>query len=188
MVIHPFEILGQNIKQERTHQNMTQEQLSEKVGISAVFLSQIENHRKVPSLETVYKIASSLGITMEKIFKGDYISVPNVDQRIEVLLRGKSEKDKQELFDIMSYIAHRQNIEAKSSDSQSDTKMSFFIAPNGSVWESEQAWLSHTQEQNAIAPSSEPQTLEDEFFQAPDGSFWGSEKDWLDFQKTQHED
>jgi len=108
MSSHPFEILGRNIKQERTFQNMTQEQLSEKVGISAVFLSQIENSRKIPSLETVYKIASSLGVTMEYIFKDDYVSIPNIDQRIEVLLRGKSESEKQTLFDIMNYIAHKQ--------------------------------------------------------------------------------
>jgi len=105
---HPFEILGRNIRQERTKQNMTQEQLSEKVGISAVFLSQIENSRKVPSLETVYKIASCLYITMEGMFKADDISAHNIDQRIEVLLRDKTEREKQILFDIMNYIAHVQ--------------------------------------------------------------------------------
>ena len=118
MAIHPFEILGRNIRQERTNQNMTQEQLSELVGISAVFLSQIENSHKVPSLETVYKIASSLGITMEKIFKGDYISTPNIDQRIEVLLRDKNEEEQQVLFDIMSYIAHKLNAIPAPSDTK----------------------------------------------------------------------
>ncbi|MCL2827540.1 MAG: helix-turn-helix domain-containing protein [Oscillospiraceae bacterium] len=113
---HPFWILGQNIKQERISQNMTQEQLSEKVGISAVFLSQIENSRKVPSLETVYKIASCLGVTIEKIFKGDYTITPNIDQRIEVLLKGKSEKEKQDLFDIMNYIAQRQSTVSPSEE------------------------------------------------------------------------
>jgi len=102
---NPYEILGKNIKQERLNQRMTQEQLSEKAGISTVFLSQIENARKIPSLETVYKIVSCLGIAMENVFKDEYKSNPNIDLRIEVLLKGKSEKAKQDLFDIMNYIA-----------------------------------------------------------------------------------
>jgi len=100
-----FEILGQNIRQERNNQNMTQEQLAERVGISAVFLSQIENAQKVPSLETVNKIVACLGITMENAFKGDYVSVPNIDKRIDILLQGRSENEKQFLFDTMNYIA-----------------------------------------------------------------------------------
>jgi len=145
MSSHPFEILGRNIKQERIHQNMTQEQLSEKVGISAVFLSQIENNRKVPSLETVYKIASCLGITMEKVFQGDYVSTPNIDQRIEVLLRDKSEREKQVLFDIMNYIAHVkwENIEASSSEDEDG----HFVAPNGEVWINKADWLEYTKNQ-----------------------------------------
>jgi len=101
-----LEILGENIRQERNNQNMTQEQLAEKAGISSVFLSQIENARKIPSLETVYKIVSSLGVTMESAFKGDYISTPNIDVRIEILLKDKSEDEKQMLFDIMNYIVY----------------------------------------------------------------------------------
>ena len=101
-----LEILGENIRQERNNQNMTQEQLAEKAGISSVFLSQIENARKIPSLETVYKIVSSLGVTMESAFKGDYISTPNIDGRIEILLKDKSEEEKQMLFDIINYIAN----------------------------------------------------------------------------------
>ena len=107
IVSFPLEILGQNIRQERVKQKMTQEKLAEKAEISAVFLSQIENAQKIPSFKTVNKITSSLGITMEKAFKEDYISVPNIDGRIEILLKGKTEKEKQILFDIMNYIAEK---------------------------------------------------------------------------------
>ena len=109
MANNPFELMGQNIRQERTNQNMTQDKLSEKAGISSVFLSQIENGHKTPSLETVYKIVSCLGITMEDIFKGNYVSTDNIDNRIEVLLNGKSEKEKHDLFDIMNYISMKIN-------------------------------------------------------------------------------
>ena len=105
MQLHPFAVMGQNIKQERVNQSLTQEQLSEQAGVSAVFLSQIENGRKVPSLETVYKIATCLGITLERAFKCDYVSTPNIDHRIERLLKDKNEDEKQMLFDIMDYIS-----------------------------------------------------------------------------------
>jgi len=101
-----FDILGNNIRQERNNQNMTQEQLSEKAGISAVFLSQIENARKIPSLETVDKIVSCLGISMANAFDGGYVSKPNIDKRIDILLQGKTENEKQFLFDTMNYIAN----------------------------------------------------------------------------------
>lgn len=108
-----LQILGQNIRRERISQNMTQEQLAEKAEISAVFLSQIENARKIPSLETIHKITSSLGMSMENAFKESYISAPKIDNRIIVLLKGKSEKEKRLLFDIMACISEKLDNEKK---------------------------------------------------------------------------
>ena len=107
MFVHPFEILGQNIRQERMKQHMTQEYLAEKAEISSVFLSQIENNRKVPSLETVYKITTCLGISMENAFKEVYISNPQIDKQIDTILKGKSEKEKQFLLDILQYMSEK---------------------------------------------------------------------------------
>jgi len=102
-----IETLGDNIRAERLNQKLTQEQLAEKADISAVFLSQIENGRKNASIDTIYKITSSLGIALENAFKENYICDMEIDSRIDLLLRGKSEKDKILLFDIIKYIADR---------------------------------------------------------------------------------
>jgi Predicted transcriptional regulators len=60
-------ILGLNIRSIRRKNNYTQEKLSEKVGISPVFLSQIENGNRKPSLETVVNIANSLNVTVDEL-------------------------------------------------------------------------------------------------------------------------
>jgi Predicted transcriptional regulators len=60
-------ILGLNIRNIRKKNHLTQEKLAEKVGISTVFLSQIENANRIPSLETVVNIADSLSVTVDEL-------------------------------------------------------------------------------------------------------------------------
>lgn len=95
--------LGQNIKAKRMEIKMTQEQLSERCNISTVFLSQIENARKYPSLETLCKISEELGTTIETLFH-DKCS-DKEKGRIEALLVGKTENERDFLLDIMDYIS-----------------------------------------------------------------------------------
>lgn len=97
--------LGQNIKNKRNARSMTQEQLAEKCDISSVFLSQIENSHKVPSLETLYKIADALEIPIESIFRDEGTEIGKTTNKIELLLEGKSDKEKSFLVDILSYIS-----------------------------------------------------------------------------------
>ena len=59
--------LGLNIRKTRRMKDLTQEKLSEQVGISPVFLSQIENASRKPSLETVVNIANSLNIPIDEL-------------------------------------------------------------------------------------------------------------------------
>ena len=95
--------LGRNIKQERNNQNLTQEQLSEKAGISSVFLSQIENGRNKPSFETVYNIAYVLKVKID-----DLLTIPKehiIDNtRINALLKGRTENEKIFIFEVMKDI------------------------------------------------------------------------------------
>ena len=50
-----YKLLGKNIKEARKSLKMTQEQLAEQIDVSTVFISQIENGSRKPSLETIYK-------------------------------------------------------------------------------------------------------------------------------------
>lgn len=49
-------------------QDLTQEQLSEKSGVSSDFISQIERGLNSPSLDTIQKLADGLGVPIEELF------------------------------------------------------------------------------------------------------------------------
>lgn len=61
--------MGYRIKEIREAKNMTQEELSEKSGISRVTISGLENgtERNTTS-KTLVKIAAALGVTIDQIF------------------------------------------------------------------------------------------------------------------------
>lgn len=62
-----YHLIGKNIKNERTKQKLTQEQLSEKAGISTNFLACIEIGVRHGSFETYVNIANALHVTLDTI-------------------------------------------------------------------------------------------------------------------------
>lgn len=60
-----FKKIGRKISEARIKQNKTQEVLSEKVGISPMFLSNIENGKRNPSIETLILIAKELKVSLD---------------------------------------------------------------------------------------------------------------------------
>ncbi len=61
--------IGTRIIQLRNEKGLTQQQLSEKTGLAASYLSRIENRRFEPRPQTLGKIASALGVTVSEIFQ-----------------------------------------------------------------------------------------------------------------------
>lgn len=60
--------IGKRIKKYRTDKNLSLTELASKSGISAGFLSQIENGKSDPSLSTIKRIADELGINVYMLF------------------------------------------------------------------------------------------------------------------------
>ena len=60
--------VGAKIKLLRLENNLTQEKLSEKAGISIDFLSLIERGKNAPSFESLEKIASALKVPVKELF------------------------------------------------------------------------------------------------------------------------
>ncbi|TKI71842.1 helix-turn-helix transcriptional regulator [Lysinibacillus mangiferihumi] len=60
--------MKQRIKELRASFGWTQEQLSEKLGVSRQTIISIENGRYNPSLELAYKIAKSFQLSIEEVF------------------------------------------------------------------------------------------------------------------------
>lgn len=62
--------LGQRIKQLRAERGLQQRQLAEKAGLTPSLVSQIESGRLTPSLHTLGKVASALGVPIASLFAG----------------------------------------------------------------------------------------------------------------------
>lgn len=62
-----YKVIGTNIKSGRNRQNITQEQLAEKAGITTNFLACIEVGIKRGSFETYVNIANALHITLDTL-------------------------------------------------------------------------------------------------------------------------
>ena len=66
-------LLGKRIKELRRERNLTQEQLSELIGIETGSLSAIESGRHFPSMPTIEKIASVLNYDIAKFFNYNHL-------------------------------------------------------------------------------------------------------------------
>lgn len=60
--------LGAAIRERRLASELTLVALAERAGLSQPFLSQVENGRAAPSMESLYRIASALGTTPQALF------------------------------------------------------------------------------------------------------------------------
>ena len=76
-----FELLGKRISQRRHELGLKQCVLAEKSGISNNYLSNIENGRSIPSLETFSDICMALSITPDCLLLGT-IRTDNIPQSI----------------------------------------------------------------------------------------------------------
>ncbi len=62
--------LGKRIAYLRRKKGMSQLDLSIETGISKSYISDLENGRRNPSVLLLQRIASSLGVSLEKLFQG----------------------------------------------------------------------------------------------------------------------
>ncbi len=76
-----YQKLGGTIRRIRKQLNMTQEQLAEKVGISASFLGHVERGSRKASVETLVGIANALQVGTDRLFAG---SLMYMDQFTEL--------------------------------------------------------------------------------------------------------
>lgn len=64
-----YKILGENIAFYRKRQGITQEKLSESVGVNNVHISHIETGDRAASLDVLFAIADALGVEPYKLFQ-----------------------------------------------------------------------------------------------------------------------
>lgn len=59
--------IGHTIKAAREAKNLTQEKLAEAVGISTVYMSEIENKKSIPSFHILCSICQTLNISLDSL-------------------------------------------------------------------------------------------------------------------------
>lgn len=69
--------IGNNLKSARKNKGLTLKELSRISGVSISFISDIENYRRTPSLETALKLSSSLEINTELLLNNDTKNIFN---------------------------------------------------------------------------------------------------------------
>ena len=97
-------LINTNIKKLRLSNNLTQEEFSEKIGISIQGLSNIERNRYQPNAETIDKICSTFDITPVEL-----LILPNLDNHeiisnIVALLSQCSSRRLKKIYDIVSML------------------------------------------------------------------------------------
>lgn len=86
--------LGKRIREERLRLNLTQEKLSEDVGISTAYLGQIERGERSLTLDKLVKIAVRLGITVDYLLSDSVAPTP--DHQTDLILQLLQDKTFQE--------------------------------------------------------------------------------------------
>lgn len=94
--------IGKRIKSARESRGMTQEQLAEKVNISASHMSVIERGIKPPKLETFVEIANALEVDANSIL-ADVLAVSNeiVSSQLSLKLFGLTQHQQKKILRVM---------------------------------------------------------------------------------------
>lgn len=97
-----YKFIGKRIREERLKLRLTQENLSELVGISDSYLGQIERGEKCLTLDTLLSLANKLGVSVDYLLK-DYTKTndDNFIDQFKQLINGRSLKEKQMAIDIL---------------------------------------------------------------------------------------
>jgi transcriptional regulator with XRE-family HTH domain len=64
-------LVGRNAARLRREAGLTQEQLSERCGLSQQYLSKLEQGRRNPTVVTLYEIAQGLGVSHMELVRPD---------------------------------------------------------------------------------------------------------------------
>jgi XRE family transcriptional regulator, regulator of sulfur utilization len=79
--------LGGTVRRLREGQGLSLRTLASRTGFSASFLSQVENGQASPSIASMDRIASALGVTLAQFFHGAESTIPTIvrsDTRVQL--------------------------------------------------------------------------------------------------------
>jgi transcriptional regulator with XRE-family HTH domain len=92
---NPKILIGRRIRHLRNVQQMTQEQLGQKAGLSYKYLGAIERGEKNAPIETLIKIAAALKVELHELFIFDHETedIKELKRKIDEMLKGVGKKE-----------------------------------------------------------------------------------------------
>jgi transcriptional regulator with XRE-family HTH domain len=100
-------LLGQRIRELRKGKNLSQDQLSEKIGIDPKHLSRIELGKSFPYMETLEAIAAALDVEIKDLFEFFHLSKEAVTiENINEILKGASEEKLRQVYKFIRYVCN----------------------------------------------------------------------------------
>ena len=97
-----FLALGARIKNKRLEKNLTQEQLAEKVDLSAVYIGQIERGERKMTIQTLVKLANVLETSIEELLSDS--TEGNLNAKLNELLDKEKKLDVSDLDKVINII------------------------------------------------------------------------------------
>ncbi len=97
-----FLALGARIKNKRLEKNLTQEQLAEKVDLSAVYIGQIERGERKMTIQTLVKLANVLETSIEELLSDS--TEGNLNAKLNELLDVAKKLDVSDLDKVINII------------------------------------------------------------------------------------
>ena len=97
-------IVGQRIRNYRTQLGLSQEKLAELSGCHPTYIGQLERGEKNATLESIDKVASSLKISLSKLFEnlgGESTNERNIPLECYKFLLTKSQEEQEQIIKIL---------------------------------------------------------------------------------------
>ncbi len=97
-------IIGQRIRNYRTQLGLSQEKLAELAGCHPTYIGQLERGEKNATLESIEKVASSLKVSLSKLFENigdENISERNLPLECYEFLLTKSREEQEQIIKIL---------------------------------------------------------------------------------------
>lgn len=96
-----FKRIGERIRECRVKKCLTQEYISNKIGVNVSHISNIENDRVKVSLTTLVSICNTLGTTVDYILDNEYVSSDAIDREIMKELASRFPEMKEKILQII---------------------------------------------------------------------------------------
>lgn len=90
-------LVGGRIKEIRKQRGLSQEQLTEKIGIAPKYLSRIELGNNFPYIGTLESIAAALDVEVKDLFDFEHLKSPEINNKDLEKLLGKMDKGRLKL-------------------------------------------------------------------------------------------